>query len=88
VVVDPEEAERLVAEGLPVVLVGKDPYVLGKAAASAPDGVGRERWLAVMVGDPEDPTVMAAAREMAGELWPWASPEAAAGGSERGEINA
>ena len=72
VVGDPAEAARIVAGGSPVVLVSRDPSALSAAVASAPDDAGRERLLAVMVGDLEDPGVVAAALEMAGELWPWA----------------
>jgi hypothetical protein len=65
-----EEASRLVAEGLPVVLVGEDASALGEAVAAAPDGDGHERLLGVMVGDPSSPGTAAAAAEMAAELWP------------------
>ena len=54
-----------------MVLVGKDASAVGATVSSAVDNAGRERLLAVMVGDPEDPAVMAAAREMASELFPW-----------------
>lgn len=61
------------AGGTPVVLVGGDAEVLGQVLAQAPDKHSRERLLAVMVGDLADPVVGAAAREMAAELWPWAT---------------
>jgi hypothetical protein len=69
---DPEEAARLVALGSPVVLVGKDEEVLATALARCTDRGQRERFLGVMVGDPDDQGVAAAALEMAGELWRWA----------------
>jgi hypothetical protein len=74
---DLDEAARAVADGTPVVLVGKDAAVLGEAVASSPDQGRRERLLAVVVGDPDDPAVMLAAEEMAGELWQWAKGHAA-----------
>ena len=52
---DPSEAARVVAGGEPVVLVGKDASAVGATVSSAVDNAGRERLLAVMVGDPEDP---------------------------------
>ena len=58
--------------GLPVVLVGADASALGAAVSSSPDREWHERLLAVVVGDPDDPAVMLAAEEMAGELWQWA----------------
>ena len=73
---DPDEAARAVAAGAPVVLVGKDAAALGEAVSSSPDQWRRERLLAVVVGDPDDPAVMLAAEEMAGELWQWAKGEA------------
>lgn len=69
---DPGEASRLVAEGTPAVLVGEDASALGEVVACAPDRERPERLLGVMVGDPSNPGVIAAAAEMAGELWPWA----------------
>ncbi|HTW07925.1 MAG TPA: hypothetical protein VME46_10460 [Acidimicrobiales bacterium] len=69
---NPAEAARLVAGGTPVVLVGRDALALGAAALASADEQKRERLLAVLVGDPSDPVVMAAAAEMAAELWPWA----------------
>ena len=75
-----QEALRSVAEGTPVVLVGEDATSLGQLLPGAPDEASRERLLAVLVGDPADPAVAAAAAEMAGELWPWAAP---AGRSDR-----
>jgi hypothetical protein len=72
---DPARAAELVAEGEPVLLVAEDANLLGAAVADAPDQGRRERLLAVMVGDPEDPVVMAAAREMAAELWPWSAED-------------
>jgi hypothetical protein len=78
VTLDVDEAIRTVQQGGPVVLVGSDAAALGKVVLSAPDQRGHERLLAVVVGDPEDPAVILAADEMAGELWQWAeasSPE-------------
>ena len=69
---DAAEALRAVASGQPVVLVGADASALGAAISSSPDQGGNERLLAVVVGDPDDPAVMLAAEEMAGELWQWA----------------
>jgi hypothetical protein len=57
-----------VAKGVPVVLVGADAAALGEVVARGPDREGRERMLAVMVGDPGDAAVWAAAREMGAEL--------------------
>ena len=74
---DLDEAARAVAGGAPVVLVGKDAEALGEAVSSSPDQGWRERLLAVVVGDPDDPAVMLAAEEMAGELWQWAKGGAA-----------
>ena len=71
VISDPREAARVAASGEPVVLVGKDASAMGATVSSAADNAGRERLLAVMVGDPEDPAVKAAASEMASELFPW-----------------
>jgi hypothetical protein len=68
----PEEAARLVAQGTPVVLVAEDAGALGEALAGAQDRDSHERLLGVMVG-PSGPGTTAAAAEMAGELWPWAS---------------
>ena len=61
--------------GAPVVLVGEDASALGAAVSSSPDQGRRERLLAVVVGDLDDPAVMLAAEEMAGELWQWAKGE-------------
>jgi hypothetical protein len=69
---DPDKAAKSVANGSPVVLVGPDAGALGAALATSPDRDRRERLLGVMVGEASDPAVMAAAAEMAGELWPWA----------------
>jgi hypothetical protein len=69
---DVDEAVRSVQQGRPVVLVGSDAAALGEVVSSAPDQRADERLLAVVVGDPEDPAVMLAAEEMAGELWQWA----------------
>ena len=66
----PAEALAVMAAGSPVVLVGPEAEALGAVLQAAPDRQGRERLLAVLVGDPGDPAVMAAAREMAAELWP------------------
>jgi hypothetical protein len=86
---DLDEAIRAVESGTPVVLVGKDAAALGEAVSSAPDQERRERLLAVVVGDPDDPAVMLAAEEMAGELWQWASGgsggEASGGAGEGGQ---
>jgi len=71
---DFEEAARLVASGRPVVLVGADANALGRFLAASTDEAARERLAGVLVGDPADPTVVEAAREMAAELWPWARP--------------
>lgn len=81
-----EEAARLVASGAPVVLVGPDAGALGSAMAwhamagalgnDAGGGVGGAGGragrclLAVLVGDLSDPSVAAAAKEMAAELFP------------------
>jgi hypothetical protein len=65
---DPTVAASLAADGTPVVLVGADAAGLGAILAAAPDRDGREHLLAVMVGDPGDPAVAAAAAEMAAEL--------------------
>jgi hypothetical protein len=54
-----------------VVLVGQDAAALGEAVCSSADQRSRERLLAVVVGDPDDPAVMLAAHEMAAELWQW-----------------
>ena len=80
VVGDPAEAARVVAGGAPVVLVSEDASALGAAVASAADNSGRERLLAVMVGDLSDPAVLAAAEEMANELWPWVGAATGAAG--------
>ncbi|HYA44667.1 MAG TPA: hypothetical protein VED59_03610, partial [Acidimicrobiales bacterium] len=74
----PDEALQHVVAGSPVVLVGPDAEMLGRVLRSVPDRNRRERLLAVLVGDPSDPEVLAAAAEMAGELWPWAEGGAAA----------
>jgi hypothetical protein len=68
-----EVASRLAAEGTPVVLVGEDAAALGEVLAGAPDRDNHERLIGVMVGDPSHPATAAAAAEMAGELWPWAT---------------
>jgi hypothetical protein len=73
IVDDPARAAELVARGAPVLLVAEDADLLGAAVAGGPDRRRRERLLAVMVGDPDDPVVMAAAQEMAAELWPWSA---------------
>ena len=75
---DVDEAAGALASGAPVVLVGKDAVALGAAVSSSADQRGREKLLAVVVGDPDDPAVMLAAQEMAGELWQWAGGEAGA----------
>jgi hypothetical protein len=75
VTADLDEAACALEEGNPVVLVGKDAAALGEAVAAAPDQGRHERLLAVVVGDPDDPAVMLAAEEMAGELWQWASAD-------------
>jgi hypothetical protein len=69
---EPEEAARCVDEGSPVVLVGDDAEELGRLTRTSSDEGARERFLGVMVGDPGDPQVRAAAEEMAAELWQWA----------------
>ena len=69
---DCRKAAKLAAEGSPVVLVASGPAMLAGALAASADRGGRERFLAVMVGDLADPSVAAAAAEMAAELWPWA----------------
>ena len=84
VISDPSEAARVAAGGEPVVLVGKDASAVGATVSSAADNAGRERLLAVMVGDPEDPALKAAAREMASELFPWTGRAAPGPGLERG----
>jgi hypothetical protein len=84
-----EEAVRLVASGAPVVLVGPDAEALGRAMAShatasalggdsgagvaGAGGSAGRCLLAVLVGDLSDPSVAAAAEEMAAELFPWAA---------------
>ena len=84
-----EEAARLVASGAPVVLVGPDAEALGRAMASegaagarggdtgsgvvVAGGSAGRCLLAVLVGDLSDPSVAAAAEEMAAELFPWAA---------------
>ena len=84
-----EEAARLVASGAPVVLVGPDAEALGRAMASqgavgarggdsrsgvvAAGGSAGRCLLAVLVGDRSDPSVAAAAEEMAAELFAWAA---------------
>jgi hypothetical protein len=70
VTVRPAEALAAVEAGSPVVLVGPDSGALGAVVRGAADRHGRERLLAAMVGDPDDPAVAAAAQEMAAELWP------------------
>ncbi len=65
---DPAQAVRSVTGGRPVVLVSPDAAALGAVLAGAADRGGRRRLLAVMVGDPDDPAVRAAAEEMASEL--------------------
>ena len=82
VISDPSEAARVAASGEPVVLVGKDASALGATVSSAADNAGRERLLAVMVGDPQDPAVKAAASEMASELFPWTGRAAPGPGLE------
>lgn len=67
-----KEAIRAIEQGTPVVLVAGDAAALGDVVSSAPDRRAHERLLAVVVGDPDDPAVMLAADEMAGELWQWA----------------
>jgi hypothetical protein len=81
--VEADEAARLVAEGTPAVLVGQDGQVLGEVVAAAQDQ--EERLLGVMVGDPAQPGVLAAAAEMAGELWPWAGARSRQAGTSSGE---
>jgi hypothetical protein len=88
VTADPDEAARLVATGSPVVLVGASPTALAAAVSTSGDNGGRQRLLAVMVGDPEDPAVMAAAGEMAGELWPSAGDGGRAEPEPTGEDDA
>ena len=61
-----------------MVLVGPDAAALGEAVSTSADRDGRERLLAVVVGDPDDPAVMLAAQEMAGELWQWAKEKGTA----------
>ena len=63
VVASVEEAAELVQQGVNVVLV-LDP---GAGAVVGPTG-GPGR-VALLVGDTDDPAVMAAAREMAAELF-------------------
>ncbi len=65
---DPTQARRLAGEGTPVLLIGADAAGLGAVLATAPDRDRRERLMAVMVGEPGDPAVQAAAAEMAAEL--------------------
>jgi len=69
---DPREASHYVAHKTPVVLVGGDAEEIGQLVAGSPDERERERFLGVMVGDPSSAEVLAAADEMAGELWQWA----------------
>jgi hypothetical protein len=76
------EAARLVAGGTPAVLVGADAAALGEAVRASPDEADNKRLLGVMVGGSSEPAVMAAAGEMAAELWPWAGPPAEAPAAE------
>ena len=80
---DPLTAARLVTEGRPVVLVSADATALGAVLAGAPDRGGRRRLLAVMVGDPGDPAVRAAAVELAEELARDGAADGAGGGAGR-----
>ena len=73
VTTDVAEASRCVSDGTPTVLVSEDGAAVGRALRSSPDEGARERLLGVLIGDPDDPAVRAAAEEMAGELWPWAA---------------
>ena len=59
-----------------MVLVTDDAERAGVLLVGAPDESSHTKLLGLMVGDPEDPRVQAAAAEMAGELWPWAHGEA------------
>lgn len=59
------------ASGAPVVLIGPDAGGLAQVLQSTPDRSRRDKLLGIMVGDPADPQVTAAAAEMASELWPW-----------------
>ncbi len=61
----------MVVSGVPVVLMDRASATLGNRVASCPDSEGGRRLLAVMVGDPHADATLAAAREMAAELWPW-----------------
>ena len=79
----PAEASHLVAGGTPAVLVGEDAGALGRLLPGYPDEAGHQRLLALMVGDPADPAVAAAAHEMAAELWPWAGPHPPAAAAGR-----
>ena len=58
-----------------MVLVSADAAALGSLLRAAPDEGERERLLGVVVGAPDDPAVVAAAEEMAGELFRWAFEE-------------
>ena len=67
---DPAAARAAVEAGRPVVLVAADAAELGAAVSASPDRGGPRLLLATLVGDPDDPAVIAAAQEMAAELWP------------------
>jgi hypothetical protein len=88
VTADPEEAVRLVAAGLPVVLTGPDAAALGGVLAESPDHDSRGRLMGVLIGDPHDRAVEAAASEMAGELWTWAARSEHGGGILAGDAQA
>jgi hypothetical protein len=76
----------MVVKGVPVVLVGEDAEGLGDEVSASVDEGRHQRLLGVMVGAPTDPAVMAAASEMAAELWPWAGERP--GGDGRGPARA
>lgn len=63
---DVEVAATLVGEGSHVVLYGDRPEVLAAAVIRLEGSTGR---VAVLVGDPTDPAVVAAAVAMAAELF-------------------
>ena len=82
----PAGISGFVANVTPTVFVGEDAARLGRALAAVPQN--GQCLVGVMVGDPEDPVVSAAAAEMAGELWPWAGPAAVVVAAQVGAADA
>jgi hypothetical protein len=70
VIIGVDAARQALAAGESVVVVDGAAAVAGLLAEHDVDGRGR---LAVLVGDPRDPDVLAAAEAMALELFPPAS---------------